>query len=238
MKTTRILETRGIIIKEERVKSVTSNILENTLVLENTDAFPGYYGENLPDEKKPRSLFVILDKKYDGLLLARTLKKISDGMQNKCYGSFGSLTINGKVYECIRIKNLDCFASLVKIQSSVIKAGVGLMKYHPVDGRALIRIHKSFLVKPVDVGVLKDLFEPDRYYLTIPRTLEWEDFKKITGNVKSNLDNYIFDAAIGCLWRIDGLMDIIRIYDKNNDPERIKIIRDKYLAEINRLSLS
>lgn len=235
METHRILETRGIIIKEERVKSLEGNILDNSLVLENTEAFPGYFGKNLPDTKTPRSLFIILDKKYDGLFLARTLKNISGKMQHKCYGSFGEINISGKVLYCLRIKNLDCFPSVINIQKTIVEQGIGIMKYQSIDQKALIRIHKSFLIQPIAEGIYKDLFETDRYYISIPILLQWQEFLKITALVKSNMDNSMFDAALGFIWRIDGLMDMIRIYDKNNDQERINKIRNKYLAEISHL---
>ncbi len=50
-----------------------------------------------------------------------------------------------------------------------------------------------------------------------------------------SLTTNLFDAALGIIWKIEGLVDIVRIYDKKNDPERIKTIRDRYLAEINHL---
>jgi hypothetical protein len=232
MEINQILETRGAIIKEERVKSLESNILENSLVLENTDAFPGYFGENLPDNTKPRSLFIILDKKYDGLFLARTLKNISAKMDHKCYGSFGDITIKSKVFNCIRIKNLECFPTVKRLQQAIIDAKVGIMKYQNIDENALIRIHKSFLMQPISEGIYRDLYEQDRFCFTIPLLLKWDEFKKITSLVKSNMENSMFDAALGFIWRVEGLMDIVRIYDKNLDLNRIKIIRDKYLIEI------
>ena len=232
MDTHRIIETRGQIIKEERLISLDFNIVENSLVLENTGAFPGYFGKNLPDIKNPRSLFIVLDKKYDCLFLARTLKNIGSKMEHKCYGSFGELIITGKSYYCIRIKNLDCFPSVIKIQQAIINSGIGLMKQHKIDENALIRIHKSFLIQPVEEGIFKDLFELDRYYVSIPVSLDWEEFKRITQLVKSNIENSLFDAALGYIWKIEGLQDIVRVYDKKNDLERIKTIRDRYLAEL------
>jgi hypothetical protein len=62
--------------------------------------------------------------------------------------------------------------------------------------------------------------------------LDWEEFKRITQLVKSNIENSLFDAALGYIWKIEGLQDIVRVYDKKNDLERIKTIRDRYLAEL------
>jgi len=231
------IETWGVIYKEERVKSLESSILENSLVLENKGAFPGYFGNNLPDPKSPRSLFIITDKKYDETFLARSLREIAAAMQHKCKGTFGELIVKGEKYYCIRIKNLDCFPDILNIQMAISKKGIGFSRFQLIDEKVLIRIHKSFLISRIDEGIYQDLAEANRYYFAIPTTMDWEKFKKITLSVKSNIDNNLFDAALGYFWRFEGISDIIRIYDEKKDLERIKTIRDKYLSEINRLSL-
>jgi hypothetical protein len=234
MQATPILETRGIIIKEERLRALNSNVLPNTLVLESTEALPGYFGKNIPDLEKPRSVYLILDKKYDGLFLARKLKYISELKTHKCYGAFGYLIINNKTFYCIRIKNLDCFESVPEIQQALIDLEIRMMKHHNLDDYAIIHIHKSFLISSIEKDIYKDQFEADRYYLKISREMKWHEFKKITGIVKSNLEYSMFDAALGAIWTINGLMDIIRIYDQKHDLNRLITIRQKYEAEIKR----
>ncbi len=173
-----ILETRGIIIKEERVRALNSNFLPNTLVLESTEALPGYFGQNIPDMEKPRSVYIILDKKYEGLFLARKLKYISGLMQHKCYGAFGFLVIANKIFFCIRIKNLDCFESIPEIQEALVEQQIKMMKYYNLDDYALIHIHKSFLISSIEEDIYRDQFESDRYYLKISRDMKWSEFKK------------------------------------------------------------
>jgi hypothetical protein len=229
-----ILETRGVIVKEEWVKSLTSNTLPETLVLESTEALPGYFGKNAPDMEKPRSIFLVLDKKYDGYFVARKLQLISDIKQHTCYATFGYLVINNKMYHCIRIKNLDCFASIPEIQNELINQGIKMMRYKDINEYAMIHIHKSFLISLVADHIYMDLFEHDRYYLRISRNMVWTDFKKITDIVKSNLENSMFDAAIGSIWTINKLIDVIRIYDKKHDIKSLTQIRERYESEIKR----
>jgi hypothetical protein len=229
-----ILETRGIIIKEEWVKSLNSNILPNTLVLESTGILPGYFGKNVPDANKPRAVFIILDKKYDGLFLARKMQNISDLRQHNCYGAFGHLRVKNRTLNCIRIKNLDCFETVPQIQDELVRQGIGMMKFQEIDDTAMIHIHKSFLISLVAENIYMDLFEHDRYYLKISRSMVWEDFKHITGTVKNNIENSTFDAAMGAIWTINGLIYMIRIYDQKQDIRRLAQICEKYEAEIHR----
>lgn len=72
----KILETRGVMIKEEKVKSLSEKIFSNTMVLENYEPYPGYYGKNIPYDVIPRSIFLILVREYDHMFLARTMQKI------------------------------------------------------------------------------------------------------------------------------------------------------------------
>lgn len=234
MEPDRIIETRGLIIKEERVCSLKTNILKNTLVLENTTAFPGYFGKNIPDTAKPRSIFLALNQFYDGLFLARKLRDVSTRLEHKCYGAFGKLKIHDATLPCIRIKNLDCFESIPKIQQALIDFEIELMGFRTVDEEALIEINKSFLIAPITSEIYKDQFEPDRYYIKIHHALEWKEFKKITAIVRNNIENSLFDAALGVIWLLDGPMEVIRVYDPKHDMDQLKKVYDRYKIEIDR----
>ena len=234
MEPDRIIESRGLIIKEERVCSLKTHILKNTLVLENTSAFPGYFGKNIPDLAKPRSIFIALARSYDALFLGRKLQEVSKKMEHKCYGAFGTLKIHDGIIDCIRIKNLDCFENIPRIQQTFIDCGVELMRYRDINEEALIEINKCFLITPITEEIFKDQFEPDRYYIKINSVLDWEDFKKITTMVRNNIENSLFDAALGTVWTLDGPMEIIRVYDPKHDMAQLKRIHDRYETEVAR----
>ncbi len=232
MESASIIETRGIIVKEENVQTIKYNILRNTFVLESTDPMPGYYGTNTPDIEKPRSIYLILDKKYDHLFLARKLKEVSKTRDYRCYCGYGNLKIGQRTFYCVRIKNLEFFSSIPSIQSQLEDSGVGLMKTQEVNDNALIQIHKSFLISPLTEGIYRDRFDPDRYYVTLPSEMSWEQFRELTRTVKLNMENNLFDAALGILFLMKGPEDVIRIYDRNNDISRMENIRHLYLERM------
>ena len=71
-----LIETFGYIKKEQNLSTVENNIIPNTLVLESIHPFKGFHGANLPEESKPRSLFLVLSKDYSFEEIARITKKI------------------------------------------------------------------------------------------------------------------------------------------------------------------
>lgn len=230
------LELSGLIIKEENVCNVSTHLLNNTTVLESCHPMPGYFGKNSPDAGRPRSLFILLDMDYEPLLLARKLKMLSQARQHRCYGSFGKITIGRKTYPTVRIKNLECFTSVPDIQNALSDAGFRLLKFKKINDAARIEIHKSFKVNQLEEGIYLDLLESDRSYLSMPSELDWDQFESLTKAVKNNLENNLFDAALGLFWRLDGPEDVIRVYDRNHSLERMREIRQAYQHAIQRSS--
>ena len=76
MATTRIIETMGSISKVEKLKTLDNNILENTLVLEEIEPFPGYHGANLPTGYNPRAIYLVNKKKHSTVKILRMTQEI------------------------------------------------------------------------------------------------------------------------------------------------------------------
>ena len=231
----KVLMTRGETLKEEKVKSITRNIITNTMVLENYEPFPGYYGGNLPPDTKPMSVFIALDKKYDPVRLSRIMKEISKRRKHACDGTTATIEIRKTRYFCLRIKNLDCFKDIVIIQENFKEEGIGFMAYKDIDETVLIHVQKTFLVEKTDNNIYRDIQEESQYYFPLEKPVSWEKFRELTYMVKNNIANNIFDAALSFFWTLEGIEDMVRIYDKNNSPERMNQIMECYLRSLKRI---
>lgn len=219
------IQTRGYTLKEEKVRSLHQTILADTLVLENYQPFPGYFGENYPDSGNPRSIFIVLSKRYDPIWIGRKLKKISQTIQHSCYGTVGDIIMGDHRFYTIRIKNLRCFDDIPHIQEHLQREGIAFMRHQIINSLALIEIHKTFLLEKMKYEIYHDAFEPSRYYLPINDELDWDSFKEITAMVKNNTKNNRFDAAQSMIWATDGPQDLIRIYDDKATPEQLNELR-------------
>jgi len=56
----------------------------------------------------------------------------------------------------------------------------------------------------------------------------------VTFDIKNNLDNNNFDAALGFIF-LKEMRELVRIYTHHCSTERLKAIREKYLEEIKKL---
>jgi hypothetical protein len=111
----KIIETVGYIKKEQKLTTIENNIIPNTLVLESIHPFSGFHGTNLPEDSKPRSLFLVLSKDYGFEEIARITKKIKKDFKYDFNASIGKIHFKTSSYTCIRIKYLKSFIFLPEL---------------------------------------------------------------------------------------------------------------------------
>lgn len=231
------IETTGYIKKEERLSDITNNIIQNTLVLESSHPFPGYHGENLPENSCPRSLFLILEKKYSFEDIARINKKISKTFTFDFNASQGTIHFKTNNYDCIRIKYLKSFTFLPELQNLYKHEGIVFTKHKKLDDNAIIVINKNFCLKELEETIYQDMEEPTKFYIELPKQLSWEDFKNLTAYAKNNAYNRDFDAAQGVFYRKSGIADVIRLYIQEKEEQDVKQIQKLYLENISRIMI-
>lgn len=230
------IETIGSITKFEHLKSQESHILKNTLVLHSVDPFPGVkdVGKGNASFEKPGSVFIILRYRY----APEKINKINLALRNhnlfKCSPSFGEIATNQSqvILPCIRIKNLDDFGMIPLLQEYFQKHDLKLMAYKVIDDVCKIKIFKSFRLIELANGLYRDLNEGEKFYIQIPRTINWRKFDFITRKIKQRSQNKNFDAALGVIYRFCGPEDVIRIYDRDISLKRAIELKSQYQLEI------
>ena len=229
------LMTRGETLKEEKVKSITRNVFPDTLVLENYEPFPGYYGGNIPADITPMSVFIVLGKKYDLLVLTLIIQEIKKKLNHNCDGTTATIDAGRTKFYSIRIKNLKCFSDIHNIQENLMNYGIALHAGRNIDKTVLITVQKTFLLERQDNHIYKNLIEESKYYFPLEKHLSWEQFRILTNNVKNNIPNNLFDAALGYFYTLEGIEDIVRIYDRRDSWERINEIQGHYQKALKRI---
>ncbi|MCF8335906.1 MAG: hypothetical protein K9H65_04815 [Bacteroidales bacterium] len=228
----RIIEVTGYIKKRETLTTIESNIAYNTCVLESMKPFPGYHGKNLPDESEPRSLFLLIRNNYSFEDIARISKKIAENFEYDFNASIASIYLQPYTYNCLRIKYLASFSFLPELQEKFIQEGVKFSKYKAINDRAIIVVDKNFLVEEQEQGIYRDLENKSKYYIELPEKLDWEAFRNFTFHIKNNLIESNFDAALGVFYRISGIVDMLRIYDRDTSIEKMRTLKSRYEEEV------
>ncbi len=224
----------GILIKEETLQTVDHYIMQNTLVLESLEPFPGYHGDIPPSVSKPDSLFLITDKLYPVEDIFRISQHLCAYQHIHIDGCPVDIFINNTSLTGIRIKGITSYSMISELQGCYIDKGICFMKGKNLNAPGLIRINKVFFLESMEEDIYKDLDDDLIYYITLPYHFNWNLFKTVTLNVKNNLDYSNFDCALGFIY-LKRIAEFVRIYGKHIDIKRLEQIRNKYLEETRKI---
>ncbi len=221
------IETIGTIEKKETLVSLNYN----DLVLESLHPFPGYHGTTVPDKPNPKSIFLVLKSKYDEEQIIRATLRIKENYPSYFDASPGLIQVFNTSEPCIRIKGLENYQLIPELISLYKAEGLTFMKGRTIEAyQGLINIKKYFILDEINDGIYMDKETPEMGYFEIDEKLDWDFFEKITMEIKHNIEENNFDAALGTIYRKSGLKDVIRIYDTNVCLGECLFLSDKYAA--------
>lgn len=231
----KIIKSTGLILKEESVVPLGTIADTKYLILESAQPFPGYHGTNLPEIYDPESFFIVTKESYSDEKVVRAIMNIKKNLPYSFDGAPGTITNSRHYYNIIRIRNIKS-PNLPAVMDALQRQGIELMKNRKQNKfSAILKIRKFFNIQEMSEGIYEDLEKKSLFYLVIPRYLSWDDFKSLTLNLKYNMEDKNFDAALGHIYYENGLLDIIRIYDQHASLKKLIFIRKKYLEYISKL---
>lgn len=233
--TKKIIQSIGNITKKETLRLVEQLNNCNSLILESTEPFPGYHGTTVPDKLDPDSIFLVTRYAYNDDRIIRAIMAVKKTFPFRFDAAPGSLYLNNKPVNIIRIKFLPYHhvPELIEIFQDHEIDFMKKRRINPYD--SLIKIRKHFRMEESVEGIYQDMDTKEFSYLQIPCAMRWNTFEKITMQIKYNIKDNNFDAAMGHVYDANGLLDFVRIYDKNFKLGKLIFIRNKYLDFIGKL---
>lgn len=229
------LNTVGTLIKKEDLQSVKNETYSNYMVLESSLPFPGYHGTTIPDHLEPALMFALTEVNYNDERVIRAIRTVKSQINITFDATPGTLKYQNKDYTFIRFKKLP-YSNVGAVLDAFVNIGIQFKKKKNVSSyTTLIKVRKFFSLKEISEGIFEDMMEPENNYLLLPTGLTWNQFEKTTMQIKYNLEDKNFDAAQASLYGKDGMLDFVRIYDRDVTQSKLKYIRNKYLDTIRRL---
>ncbi|MBI9033628.1 MAG: hypothetical protein JEZ03_04055 [Bacteroidales bacterium] len=242
MNTNKLISSVGYIKKKESLSTFKSGHRFDELILEDMAPFPGYYEFfNFPRSKEelfPRSIFLILKPHYriceDKVL--RLTKELELNVCKQCMdAAMAEVSLFNETVPAIRLKMEDT-ELLPEIVAFYKKQGVEFARTKDIkEYVSIIKVRRWIEMENMEGAIFKALDQPDSFYIQLPGFLEWDQFEEITLKIKNNMTDTHWDAAQAAVYQKGGLIDFIRIYDREPSDKRLKKIYEKYHAEALRL---
>jgi len=225
-------ELIGKIIIQENIDTVDENKMLKTFVINVPDPYKNYYGR-FTDIEKPNSIIFVTKTPNSFEKILRVTRKINKKYNLQLHGAKCEITINGRKLNGVRVKGIIRYPEIAQIQQYYFDEGYDFAKsekFHNVD--ALIRINRFFNIEELEKGIYHSKDEDNTYYVEIPKYMTWENFRKITFEVKNNIADRNYDIAKGILYENDGITEILRIVKPKATLEMLKTIQQKYIDKL------
>jgi hypothetical protein len=222
------IEISGTIIKKESLVAISSDISNNILILETVHAFPGYNGI-IPEEKVPGSLFLITKKKHSKESVIRSAMALSKSLKLDLDLASSRITLRNTQVSAIRIKGLNNYSALPQLIQGLMDEGYRFEKFKTTNEfSSIIQVKKEFLLEEVENGFYSDKTDEETHYFALKKELKWYAFEKAVMDIKYNIDDINFDAALAIFYRTGGVVDLVRIYKKDLRLDELKMIKNKF----------
>ena len=230
----RIIETVGVLTKKEHLSLVESEINCKNLVVESTKPFPGYHGLTIPDNLEPESLFALTKLMYNDERIIRSIQTVKKLTSIKFDAAPGTVTLHNETFNFIRFKFIK-YGQVGEILSLFNDAGIEFRRNRKISPQeTIIKVRKFFRMKETTEGVFQDILDKNMFYVRIPVLLRWNTFERITLGIKYNMEDKNFDAAQTSIYGEEGLIDFVRIYDKDCCQGKLLHIKEKYEEAISK----
>lgn len=225
-------ELIGKIIIEEKVDTISENIIPKSYVINVPDPFKSYYSR-YTDMAKPNSIIFVTKNPTSFEKILRTTKKLNEAKGTNYRGAKCEVTIGSKKINGVRIKGIDKYAELEAIQDFFLKDGFEFAKGESFKEKdALIRINKFFHVNELEEGVYSDADNNTTFYITVPGYMTWEEFRKYTFEIKNNVPDSSYDIAKGIFYLNNDIVEMLRIVKPDAKVEFLKMIQKMYLDKM------
>lgn len=225
-----IIETVGTIQKKEDLTFFENP--QNILAFETAHAYPGYNGI-VPQDYNPNSVFLITKEQY----LTEDVFIHSQNIKSNIGFSFDSAVAHifyqNKKIPAIRIRDVKNYSFIPELINAYLKEGIQFEKRKGKDKfNTLIQLKKEFYLEPMDNGCYKDLSDSTMYYIEIPNHIDWEDFEKITMDVKYNNTGLNFDAASSLFYRAKKVVFAVRIFKEGLTLDELNLLKEQFLKRL------
>ncbi len=232
------LTTTGYVLKEEKVSALAGHIVKNTFVININHPFPGYYGQAMVEQSVPRSIIFVTKKEHSWESILRAKKRINSYLELNVDITKSKVSMWNRKFEGIRAKGFSDYSEIEPVQKALIQEGFAMAKSRRMGEaeEALINLKKFFYLDPIEEGIFLDHVRKEMSYVLLDRHVNWEVFRKVTEMVKNNISDSSFDIANGAFYMNDGIVDMVRIFKPQSNPDLLREIQTLYRKNLLKFS--
>ncbi len=230
-----IIRSVGTIVKGEKLASVENETHSKALILESFLPYPGYHGTTTPDYLEPESLFAVTKLIYPDEQIIRAIQKVKKVYSIPFDAAPGTIILKNNPVCIIRFKGLT-YNMIAEVIEHFVDVGIDFEKTRKIAPyESIIKIRKFFTMNKISDGVYEDMDVKEFFYVQVLHYPDWNIFERITKSIRYNIEDLDFDGAQTSVYNANGIIDFVRIYDKNRNIDKLDFIRKSYIDAFKKL---
>jgi len=228
-----IRELIGKITIQENISPIERNKIKNTFVMHVPNPLASYYSR-FTEVNRPNSIVFITREPVSFEKILRATENINIKNKLNIHGAKCEVKIGKRKYSGIRVKGIDRYTNIEKIQEEYKNEGFDYSKSVRLSKGtdAIVRINKFFELYELEKGFYQSPNNKDRYYVEISEYMNWDQFRDLTFDIKNNVSVTNYDIAKGIFYENEGITDMLRIVKPNITIDMVKEIQHKYMDRL------
>ncbi len=203
----------------------------NCLILE-SDPNPNYYAKgNFPPNKHIYDwhLYLPIKNKVNCFqdIVIRNLARLHDLFNLSLHISPGQMTLNNEYHQAIRINTKD-INHIPLVIEELEKMGFKLMadkRIKEYKSELYFKKYTEFI--EIEEGVYQDSLVPERFFFSIPNSIEFDRFTKGMEQIKNSCNFHLFDTYLVYLFVKGRVENLIGIYSNHCDKNRFGELKEQ-----------
>ncbi len=230
----KVLQYYCEVVKEEPLNTLEPEYTAgNTCVLESASPFFGYY-HDAPMGKPEPYIYYVLERYYTLIETLNAAASINSKRIRPVDLVPGVLSVPGRICPVMRLKGIGHYNQATIVQENLIQEGVLFSKKKRTvkERMGVIRLSKMLSIKEARPGIFLDHEDNTKGYFEVPGRYSWEEFKELTGEAKYDTSILYFDAAQAFIVTEAAIVNLVRIYRENLNPDHLEAIKRRYMQLI------
>jgi len=217
--------------------------LNDLLVLESDPEqgyfFSGYLPEQM-NNANDHHLYLVVRKTIPCFQdkIIRHAHYIENELKLNLHISPGQMTFGNETHSCVRIRvsELDLLKDFIdKLEKMGIEFFCGRHYRHLKPYFSFIQFKKYIDLEKLDEGVYRDMEDNNAHFVEIPTDIEYSLFETMIEDIKNNCELNMFNTALVYFHRKDKIMDLVALYSRECNEERLPLLAEFLDKEIKRL---
>ena len=228
----------GKITIQENIEILENNKIPRTFVAHIPNPLKAYYSR-FTDINKPNSILLFTKGSFSREKIIRVTNMLNeDNPDTPIVSAKARVLVGNRTYHAIRLKGIRRFNHIEEIQSFYQNHGFEFEKNNRYRGEvnALVRIARFFNINRIDAGIFNCEDMDNVYYIEMPKPISWNEFSKITFEIKNNIQSPNYDVVKGMFYTNTKVVDFIRIMKADATIEQLKDIQERYWQKMVKLT--